>query len=177
MIIDSLITKPVLIGAGALVLALTAALGVQSLRVKSLQVDVATVTAEFAKYRSDAVQHAFDVQQEREADARTRDKEKDNAIKIAAAQTAAAESAARDANTVGQQLRSALAAARTRGCPINADPGPRLAGPAADPPTDLYADVQRRLDEAAEGIARYADASSIAGDVCRAQYASLKPKE
>lgn len=46
-------------------------------------------------------------------------------------------------------------------------------GKATGQAADLLAYVQSRLDESAEGIARYADEASIAGKACEASYGAL----
>lgn len=66
----------------------------------------------------------------------------------------------------GDRLRdkiTELAACADRGAPAPAVAG---SGPTAGKTADLLADVQRRLDRAAEDLARFADASSIAGQAC-----------
>lgn len=76
---------------------------------------------------------------------------------------------------VGRRLRAQLgAAAAARYCPAG-NPAATGAGPPAEAPPDLLADVQRRLDEAADGIARFADEAAGAGAACEASYRTLKP--
>lgn len=175
--IGTLITKPLLIGAAGIVVALSAALAVQTYRVSSLKSDVAETQRDFAQYRERAVKAAFDVQQARAAEGAERETAKQEAIDAAIAKTRNAEADARAAVATGSQLRDALAAARARRCEVNADPDPRSASSSAGAPVDMLAVVQLRLDEATEAIAVFADRSSIAGDVCRAQYEALKTKE
>jgi predicted nucleic acid-binding Zn-ribbon protein len=88
---------------------------------------------------------------------------------IARAQADAA--AAADA---GQRLRAALTAAR-RSCAASPSATVASGSAPADTSADLLADVQRRLDEAADGIARHADAASIAGNACQRAYQALTP--
>lgn len=74
----------------------------------------------------------------------------------------------------GDRLRdrlTELAACADRGASPPAVAGP---GPTAGAPADLLADVQRRLDEAANGIAQYADAASIAGAACERAWGLTK---
>lgn len=72
---------------------------------------------------------------------------------------------------VGRRLQLALAALR-RGaqCPATAAPG----GTPAQAAERVLADVQQRLDAAAERIARFADQSHIAGVACERSYDALK---
>lgn len=93
-----------------------------------------------------------------------------NAANIKAARASAA---AASAAAAAQRLRDGLAAVDGRQCA--ADPAAAAASGAASSPADLRTYVQRRLDEAADGIARFADQSSIAGDACVGSYQALKP--
>ena len=97
-------------------------------------------------------------------------KEADHARQdLARAQADAA--AAADA---GQRLRAALAAAR-RSCPAASGSPAAVGSPPADPTADLLERLQRRLDEAADGIAAHADAARIAGQACQRAYEALTP--
>ena len=73
----------------------------------------------------------------------------------------------------GERLRAQLAtfAAACRGPAGGA--GAAGHGATADSAGDLLAHVQRRLDEAADGIARYADQASTAGRACQRSYDAL----
>jgi hypothetical protein len=161
---------PVLLVVGA---ALLVALGVQTMRVSDLQADVAKAEAAFAKYRVTATELANKALADREAERLALEKTKQESLRVALAQTQAAEADAATARTAGEQLRRALTAARAARCAASSDPGPGAAsapGPAAP---DLLANVQLRLDEAADGVARYADALRTSGELCVAQYTSL----
>ncbi len=77
----------------------------------------------------------------------------------------------------GLSLRRRVAAL-TAGCRAAAsDSAPAGSSPPADTTADLLADVQRRLDEAAEGIARHADEAHVAGRACERAYDTLKPPD
>lgn len=80
--------------------------------------------------------------------------------------------AAAAAVDVGRQLRLRLAAVQSRSPAGDT----RAAGgcEATAATADLRADMQRRLDEAAEGIALYAGRARIAGETCEASYNTLK---
>lgn len=71
----------------------------------------------------------------------------------------------------GQRLRQQLAAAHAAACRA----APAGAGLPAAAAGDLLADVQRRLDEAADAIAQHADAASAAGAACQRSYEALTP--
>lgn len=82
-----------------------------------------------------------------------------------------------DLRSVGQRLRAAQAAAiASRGRGPASDPATASASTPADPAGDLLADVQRRIDEATDGVAGFADASHIAGTTCEQSYRALTPQ-
>ena len=54
------------------------------------------------------------------------------------------------------------------------DPGIAGSSETADATINLLADVQRRSDEAADAIARYADEAATAGRACQASYDALR---
>lgn len=73
----------------------------------------------------------------------------------------------------GVSLRRRIAAL-TAGCRATAsNSAPAGSSPPADSTADLLADLQRRLDEAADGIARHADDAHIAGRACERAYNAL----
>lgn len=86
---------------------------------------------------------------------------------------AQARSDAGAAADAGQRLRAQLAAitASCRGAAGSS--GVAGAGAPAEATSDLLADVQRRLDEAADGIARHADEARAAGQACERSYRAL----
>lgn len=78
----------------------------------------------------------------------------------------AAAGAAHDADVRLWQRLAAGAASRT-------DPTPGSAGPPADTPALVPADVLRRIDEAAGQFAEYADRARDAGATCERSYDAL----
>lgn len=79
------------------------------------------------------------------------------------------------AGDAGERLRKRLAEL-TGACRVGAgDTAVADPGPAAKATGDLLSDVQRRLDEATDGIARFADQAHAAGKACEAGYGVLKP--
>ncbi|WP_382155462.1 DUF2514 family protein [Hydrogenophaga sp. ANAO-22] len=85
----------------------------------------------------------------------------------------ALEGAAADAAAAGRSLRDEFAAARARACRTDSTaPGGSQAAEATE---RMLADVQRRLDEAQERVARYADQARIAGLACEGAYRALTP--
>lgn len=74
----------------------------------------------------------------------------------------------------GRRLREQIAAI-TATCRFAAsDPSAAEGGASAGATADLLADVQRRLDEASDGIARFADAAHIAGATCERSYDGVR---
>lgn len=96
-------------------------------------------------------------------------KEADEA-KSQLAQSRRDEAAARSA---GERLRQRLAALAARACSAPGGAPAADGGAAAAAAGNLLADVQRRLDEAADDLARFADAAAIAGRACERSYNAL----
>ncbi len=73
----------------------------------------------------------------------------------------------------GYRLRQQLAriTASCRAAP--SDPATATPGTPAEPAADLLADVQRRLDEAQDRIARFADEAHTAGSACQTIHEGL----
>ena len=86
---------------------------------------------------------------------------------------AAARADADAAADVGRRLRAQIAALAGRCRAPSGGTAFAGAGAPADPTGDLLADVQRRLDEATDGIARFADQSHAAGLACQRSYRAL----
>lgn len=78
------------------------------------------------------------------------------------------------AGDAGKRLRDRLAAlatsCRSRG---GGNPGTASGSPSAQETFNLLTDVQRRLDEASDGIAEFADRSHAAGSACERSYDKL----
>ena len=78
-----------------------------------------------------------------------------------------------DADTArgaGERLRAALAAARAASCRDSAAATPSSS---TDTTERVFADVQRRLDETQDRIARFADEAHISGLACQRSYEAL----
>lgn len=84
--------------------------------------------------------------------------------------TQAAEAAAATARAAGQRLRGQLAALAAASCSPAGAAAAAGTGPTAEAARDLLADVQRRLDQAQDDIAGFADAASAAGATCERLY-------
>jgi hypothetical protein len=78
------------------------------------------------------------------------------------------------ARAVGERLRQQLTALALASCSPASVAAAASPGPAADAARDLLADVQRRLDQATDDIARFADQASAAGALCERSYGRAK---
>lgn len=111
-------------------------------------------------------------------DARTEEQRRTKAAQEIADETQAQLDQARNdadaARTAGERLRqrvAALTASLGRGA--CKEPGAAGASPPAQATEDLLERVQRRLDEAADGIAGFADQAHAAGSACERSYDAL----
>lgn len=169
--------KPWMAWAGA-VAAMAAALAWQSAKLADERaahaVTVATIAQERqanAKAVADAAENARqDERQRYEAQKEIADeanRQKDNALEQLDGARAA-----------GDSLRAQLARARAllAACGAGKDSNAADGGAATDKTADLLADVQRRLDQAADGIGGFADRAFIAGTACERSYDALTKK-
>ena len=157
----------------AIVGCLLAAIAVQTLRLGAEQkahADTRAGHAEQLRMLANAGRNAEAAaraeEQRRSAELQKVANEATHALDRARADAAAAAAA-------GQRLRDRLATVASACRAGPGDPVPAAPGPAASSPADLLAYVQRRLDEAADGIARHADAAGAAGRACERAYDSL----
>jgi chromosome segregation ATPase len=157
----------------ALAVALLAA-GVQTWRLESERADHADTRAAHAKQIAALAETA----RQAEADARTEEQRRTAEVQKAANEAdqsrRAAEADAAAARDAGERLRARLAAITASCRAARVDPGAADAGASADATARVLADVQRRLDEAADGIARFADQSHGAGSACEKSYDALR---
>lgn len=129
---------------------------------------------ETAKVTAAAERVASETAAKVETERRERDKQeivdgaKANAAKVRAAQVE------RDrAGNVAEQLRARLAAVEASRCA--GDPAAGGGSEAAREAADLSAYVRRRIDEATDGVADFAEGAAGAGEACQRQYRSLSP--
>lgn len=93
-----------------------------------------------------------------------------DAAHLKSAQLEASLAASADA---GQRLRQRLAALDAQRC--SGDPAAAGGGQAASAASDLRAELSRRLDQAADGVARFAERAAGAGETCEQSYDALRP--
>lgn len=160
------------VATAALLVALVAA-GIQTYRLIGEQRD----HAENRRTHADQLAAMERAARQAEADARAEERRRAGALQEIVHETeqnlerARADAAA--AADAGERLRQRVAEL-TAGCRRaaggSAAPG---SGQAASPTADLLADVQRRLDEATDRVARFADEASAAGLACERAYGAL----
>ena len=158
--------RPWMIWAAA-VLALAALLGLQTVRLADEQRAHAKTIENHATELAKREREARDAVMA----ARTEEQRRTKAAQEIADETQAQLDQVRDdadaARTAGERLRkrvAELSAAVGRGA--GKDPAAAGAGAPAEKTADLLADVQRRLDEAANGLAEFADRANAAGAAC-----------
>lgn len=154
-----------LFAAGAAIALLVALLGIS-------RVQVAETSAEYQRYKATTEEKARKASEDARTEEQRRRAEQDKVVADAKKQAQSAMAAASAARTAGERLRDQLAALRGQAC---GNPTTPPGSPAAGSADDLLADVQRRLDEAADGIALHADQSRIAGQACERAYQALTP--
>lgn len=150
------------------------AASIQSFRLEKLQRKTAELRAEYESEWSHLYESSAKASQEavelydgqvkslqREADYAK--KQRDKAIADAATNIA-----------IGNKLRAKLAASRDSYCTKTEDTTADSGSEAAGAAIDLFDYVQRRLDDAADGIAGYADQAAIAGRACERSYGEIE---
>jgi hypothetical protein len=164
--------QTMLIAAGIILVALLGAIGVQTVRLSNAKADTAAVRKDWADEKSKLQAELTEAnQRERATENRRQDEERkatDEAAELRAKVSAANDAAA----SVGRRLRDAQSAAVAglRTCQSDAT---ATASTSADASERVLADVQRRLDEATDRIARFADESRVAGLTCERIHDSL----
>ncbi len=96
--------------------------------------------------------------------------EKEGIINDAQTKLKTAKAALPAAVAAGDELRSRIAQLTSKCSGPSTAPSPGPGSPPTNATDALLADVQRRLDAAAEELAGYADASRIAGQACELSY-------
>lgn len=129
--------------------------------------------AEYARYQTLATQQALEAAQRAQEETERRLQAQQEIVDEANRREEIARADAARASAAGQRLRNQIAALTATCSAARSDP----AAPGSSAPdaatTDLLADVQRRLGEATDRIARHADDSRSAGLACERFYDSL----
>lgn len=151
--------------------------GLQTYRLAREQAAHAATQARHAEQLAVIERAAREASEASRAEEQRRAAEQQEIVTRAQQQIDAARTDAAAAADAAARLRQRIATL-TAGCRAPAsDPAPAGSSPPADASADLLADVQRRLDEAADGIAQHADAARIAGSACERAYDALTPQD
>ena len=158
----------------ALVAAIAAA-GLQSWRLASEQAAHADTRAQHVQQIAALAEAA----REAEADARTEEQRRTAEVQKAADEARQAMERARAdavaAADAGDRLRKHIATITAARCAGASGAAAASGGTPAAATARMLADVQRRLDEAANGVARFADRAHAAGRACESGYNALTP--
>ena len=139
---------------------------------RSKRLEAVTALASYRAEAAEAARRAEAAQREEEA---RREDEIKKVVTDARLQTHRAQRDAAGARAAGDSLRDELARARARSCVSGQDSATAPRGPPADATERMLADVQRRFDEATDGIAEHADRAIAAGRACERAYDALTP--
>jgi hypothetical protein len=159
----------------AAVLALAALAGWQTVRLADERTAHAKTVVQLERERGDwqresrvAVESARTEEHRRTAVAQKESQDARTKAQALGADLAAARAA-------GERLRVALAAATARANAPGQPATPAVGGAPTDPAADLLQRVQRRLDDAAEQLAGFADAAHLAGQTCERIFDGMTP--
>ena len=159
----------------AIVLALSAFAGVQTVRLAGERAEHAATRAGHAELVAAMERGA------REAIAAARAEEQRRADALQGVIDEAEKNVARSradavaASDAGDRLRQRIAELTSTCRSGSSNTGPAGAGQTTQPTADLLADVQRRLDDATDTIARFADQAHAAGTACQRSHGTLTP--
>lgn len=158
--------------------ALTALVGLQQIRVSNAKAATASVRAELASDRATYAQAAQKAEQAARAEETRRTAATQKVIQDAKLETSAAQTAANDAVRAADGLRKRVAALVAAGRHAASNPGApgRSTGDQGGDALDLLAGVLARTDDAAGGIAAYADQLRVAGQACERYAYQLQPR-
>lgn len=130
------------------------------------------VRAEWGKAQAKAAEIALVAERAARAEEQRRVAAQQEIVNDHANDVAAARRDNDDARVAGDQLRAQINRV-TAACLAARDPALAGGGTTADATIDMLAELQRRADDAAERIARYADEASAAGRACERSYDAL----
>lgn len=149
------------------------ALALQTYRLAGEQRAHADTRAQHAEHIADMERAASEAVKAARTEEKRRTAEVQKAADEAHESLARARADAVAATDAGQRLRNRIAAVTASCGGATGHTGPAGSGTPAVTTADLLADVQRRLDEAANGIAQHADAARAAGLSCQRSYDAL----
>ncbi len=156
--------------------AVVAFAGVQSLRLAEVRVALADERAAHSLALSKLRQAALEqTERFRATEQQWKENQHENA-RLASMARLRADADRVAADAAADRLRDRFAAVAATCHPPASHSAAVAAGSAASAPADLLANVFGRMDAAARRIAAYADAASIAGEQCAADYTALMPQ-
>lgn len=158
--------------------ALVALVGLQQIRVSNAKAATSAARAELASDRATYAQAAQIAEQSARAEESRRTAATQKVIHDAKLETSAAQIAAGDAVRAADGLRKRVAALVAAGRQATSNPGTtgRSTGDEGGDALDLLAGVLARTDDAAGGIAAYADQLRVAGQACERYADGLQPR-
>lgn len=149
--------------------------GVQTLRLADERTAHQVTIARHAQVLQDLERKAREAVEAARAEEQRRAQALQEVIYEAEEKLARSRADAAAASDAGDRLRERITEL-TAVCRVGSgDPTASGAGASTNSTSNLLANVQRRLDEAAEGIARFADAANAAGVACQSSHESLTP--
>lgn len=160
----------------AIVAGMAVLLGLQTIRLSDEQRDHAKTASLWSKDREAWEKAAREAVEAARAEEQRRTTEVQGIADETQAKLEVARADAADARDAGERLRQRVAKLTTALGRAGASQ-PTAAGPGAPAQStaDLLADVQRRIDEATDTIAGFADQSHTAGLACERSYDALTP--
>lgn len=161
----------------ATVVALGALVGVQTVRLALERADHADTKAEHEKRVSAAAQATVRAVLEARLEEQRRYAELQEIADETARSLARARADGAAAVAVAHGLRERLVSIVSAAAGCSSDSAAAADGATAGAAGAVFADVQRRLDEAATELARHADEASIAGIGCERSYNALMTKD
>ena len=148
--------------------------GAQTVRLAAEESDHSMTKAEHAAQMQVLAENAREAENKARTEEQRRTAEVQKAANEADQARLTAEADAAAARTAGQRLRAQLAALAADYRGATGNPGAAASGTPADAAERVLADVQRRLDEAQDRVADFADRSRTAGLACERIHDSLK---
>lgn len=168
-----MIWQPRIIVVALIIAVLSLFCAVQTARLAGERADHSATKAQHAERMAALERAGREAEQSARAEERRRADALQGVIDETEQKLAAARADADAAADVGRRLRAQIGALAGRCRAAPGDTALASAGAPADATSDLLADVQRRLDDATDGIARFADQAHAAGSACERSYRAL----
>lgn len=159
----------------AIVLAMAAFAGVQTVRLADERAEHATTVSKWAKDREDMERNAREAVEAARTEEQRRAQALQGVIDEAEKNLARSRADAVAASDAGDRLRQRIAELTSTCRSGSSDTVSAGAGQTTQSTADLLADVQRRLDDATDTIARFADQAHAAGTACQRSHSTLTP--